>query len=86
MDTLTRLSPAEQVCSVVVQGTPPRQLSGFLCALRTHPAECIHHNSPCVTLGKVLENSEMRALVEIWNPFQPYTGRKLGVEQQSPQF
>lgn len=54
--------------------------------LRTHPAECIHHHSPCVTFGKVLENSETRVLVEIWNPFQSYTGRKLGIEQQSPQF
>jgi hypothetical protein len=39
-----------------------------------------------VTSGKVLENSETRVLAEIWNPFQLLHRKKLGIEQQSPQF
>lgn len=74
MDTL---APGEEVRSTVGWAIPPRRLSGCSCALSTHPTECLHHNSPCVTSGKVLENSETRVLVEIWNPFQLLHRKKI---------
>lgn len=70
----------------VVLGVGDASLVSLVCSENTSsppPPQCIHQNSPCVTFGKVLENSETRVLVEIWNPFQSYTGRKLGIEQQS---
>lgn len=63
--------------SWVGQHLPSRRLSGCSCALSTHPTECLHHNSPCVTSGKVLENSETRVLAEIWNPFQLLHRKKI---------
>lgn len=74
MDTL---APGDKVCSIVGWAMPPGRLSGCSCALSTHPTECLHHNSPCVTSGKVLENSETRVLAEIWNPFQLLHRKKI---------